>query len=87
MPDRGDKAGGRGIPESLREAIEGAFAATERTRDRATEISGRTIDRAQDLVGVKLVAREELREIEERLDRLTRRVEELERDSGRERDG
>lgn len=101
MPQKGDRTGGKGIPESLREAIEGAFAATERTRGRASELSGRTIDRAQDLVdqmsrrgheardtleGMRLVAKDELRAIEERLERLTRRVDELERDAAREKD-
>lgn len=103
MAEADDRSGGgRGIPDTLREAIEGAFEATARTRDRATELSGKTMDRAQGLVGevsrrgqeardsldrMRLVAHEELKQMEERLDALSRRVEELERKSGRGPDG
>ncbi|MCO5315245.1 MAG: hypothetical protein M9938_03660 [Solirubrobacterales bacterium] len=94
MSEKEDSKSGRGIPESLREAIEGAFDATTRTRDRASELSGKTMDRAQGLVGevsrrgqeardtlegMRLVARDELVAIESRLSELTDRVEQLER--------
>lgn len=102
MSEQEDKPSGHGIPDSLREAIEGAFAAGGRTRDRATEISEKTLDRAQDLVdqlgrrsheardtleGMRLVARDDLDRVERRIEELTRRVEELERKSGTGPDG
>jgi len=83
----------------LREAIEGAFAATEKTRDRAQDLTGRTMDRAQGLVdevsrrgmdargsleGLRLVSRDELHSLETRLEELAERVAKLESGSGSE---
>ena len=45
-----DKSGGRGVPDGLKEAIEGAFAATERTRAQAQDLTEKTRGRAQELV-------------------------------------
>lgn len=94
-----DRSKARGIPEGLREAIEGAFVATGRTRDRASELSEKTLDRAQGLVdevarrgqeargtleGMRLTSRDELKQIEDRLEELSRRVDQLERGSTQE---
>ncbi len=49
MADERETEGGRGLPDGLREAIEGAFAATGKTRGRAQDLSDKTKDRAQDL--------------------------------------
>ena len=84
------------MPDGLREAIEGAFAATGRTREQAQDLTEKTRSRAQGLVdeltrrgsdaretleGLRLVSREELREIEERISNISARVAELERKS------
>jgi polyhydroxyalkanoate synthesis regulator phasin len=102
MADEPSKESGRGLPEGLREAIEGAFAATEKTRDRAQDLTGRTRDRAQGLVGevskrgqgargtldgLRLVSRDDLAVLESRIEELSRRVDELESESGSKNDG
>jgi len=102
MAETGEKGGGRGIPDGLRDAIEGAFAATERTRGRAQDLTGKTRDRAQGLVdevarrgheargtleGLRLVSRDELRKIEDRVEELSARVAELEQKSKSKPDG
>jgi len=94
--------GGRGLPDGLKEAIEGAFAATERTRGRAQDLSDRTKDRAQGLVdevsrrgigargtieGLRLVSRDELRALEARVDELSERLSDLESQSGSDAEG
>ncbi len=88
--DGGEAPGQRPLSEGLREAVEGAFAATGLTRDRAQEISDRTRETAQDIVGefsrmgqdarealegLRLVGRDEF-------DALVARVDELERKLG-----
>ncbi|MBN8868163.1 MAG: hypothetical protein J0H98_11470 [Solirubrobacterales bacterium] len=98
----GDKSGGRGIPDGLKEAIEGAFAATERTRAQAQDLTEKTRSRAQGLVdevskrgsdargtldGLRLVSRDELRQLEERIDEISSRLAELERKSKSQPDG
>jgi predicted nucleic acid-binding Zn-ribbon protein len=85
----GDKSQ-RGIPDNLREAIEGAFAATEKTRQELTE---KTMGRAHELAdemsrrgdeargtleGMRLVSRDELRALEQAVDELSSRVASLE---------
>lgn len=102
MPRSGDRSHGRGIPDGLRDAIEGAFEAAGRTRDRASEISGKTLDRTHGLLdevsrrgqeardtleGLRLVSRDELARIEQRIEELAKRVEELEGRSGPGSDG
>ncbi len=97
MAEDSSTEGGRGLPDSLREAIEGAFAATGATRDRAQDLSDRTRDRAQGLVdevsrrgtdargtieGLRLVSRDELRALEARVDELSERLSRLESHSG-----
>jgi polyhydroxyalkanoate synthesis regulator phasin len=99
MADAEEKDGGRGLPEGLREAIEGAFAATGKTRDRAQDLTGKTRDRAQGLVegvskrgteardtleGLRLVSRDELRVLEEQIEELSARIEALESRGGPE---
>ena len=99
MADGEQKEGGRGLPEGLREAIEGAFAATGKTRGRAQDLTGKTKDRAQGLVegvsrrgteardtleGLRLVSRDELRVLEEKIDELSARIEALESRGGPE---
>ena len=89
--------GGRPISDSLREAVEGAFAATGLTRDRAQDLSDRTRDRAQDLVGevsrlgrdardalegMRLVSRDEIEELSGRIEELEARLGALESKSG-----
>ncbi|MCB0870475.1 MAG: hypothetical protein KDB52_06550 [Solirubrobacterales bacterium] len=102
-----EKSGGRGVPDGLKEAIEGAFAATERTRAQAQDLSEKTRIQAQDLSektrsraqglvdevarrgtdargtleGMRLVSREELRQLEERIEQISSRLDELERNS------
>ncbi|MGK2931337.1 MAG: hypothetical protein ACSLFD_00935 [Solirubrobacterales bacterium] len=93
MADKEEKEGGRGIPDGLREAIEGAFAATEKTRAQARGLSDKTKDRAQGLAdevskrssdargtleGLRLVSRDELRDLEQKIDELSSRVAKLE---------
>ncbi len=88
-----DKAGGRGIPDGLKEAIEGAFAATGRTRAQAQDLSEKTRSRAQGLVdevtkrgsdargtldGLRLVSRDELRQLEDKIDGISSRLAKLE---------
>lgn len=99
-----DKSVGRGIPDSLKEAIEGAFAATERTRAQAQDLTEKTRSqaqgltemtrsRAQDLVdefnrrgsgaketldGLRLVSRDEIRNLEEKIESISTRLAELE---------
>jgi polyhydroxyalkanoate synthesis regulator phasin len=102
MADEPNTESGRGLPEGLREAIEGAFAASEKTRDRAQDLTGRTKDRAQGLVdgvsrrgldargtldGLRLVSRDELRELELRVEELAERLSKLESESGSAADG
>lgn len=102
MADSEDRDSGRGIPDGLREAIEGAFAATEKTRAQAQGLSEKTMDRAQGLVGevsrrghdargtlegMRLVSRDEIRSLEEKIDRLSNRVAELEAKSKPQVDG
>jgi polyhydroxyalkanoate synthesis regulator phasin len=102
MPDKEDKESGRGIPDGLREAIEGAFAATEKTRAQAQGLSEKTRDRAQGLVdevsrrgsdargtleGLRLVSRDELRELEDKIEALSSRIAELEAKSKPQVDG
>ena len=102
MADTEDKESGRGIPEGLREAIEGAFAATEKTRAQAQGLSEKTRDRAQGLVGevskrgqdargtlegMRLVSRDELRNLEDKIDALSTRIAELEANSKPQVDG
>jgi polyhydroxyalkanoate synthesis regulator phasin len=85
----GEDAGQRPLSEGLREAVEGAFAATGLTRDRAQEISDRTRETAQDIVGefsrmgqdarealegLRLVGRDEFDALVERVDELERRL-------------
>lgn len=99
MAEREENEGGRGLPEGLREAIEGAFAATGKTRGRAQDLTGKTKDRAQDLVegvsrrgsgakgtldGLRLVSRDELRVMERRIDELSARIDQLESENGPE---
>ncbi|HMW44857.1 MAG TPA: hypothetical protein PKD47_03110, partial [Solirubrobacterales bacterium] len=45
-----EKSGGRGVPDGLKEAIEGAFAATGKTRAQAQDLTEKTRNRAQGLV-------------------------------------
>jgi hypothetical protein len=102
MPEDSRTEGSRGLPEGLREAIEGAFAATGRTRGRAQDLTGRTRDRAQGLVdevsrrgidargtieGLRLVNRDELRALEARVDELSERLAGLELRSGSDDEG
>lgn len=103
MTDTGaEKPGGRGVSDGLKEAIEGAFAATERTRAQAQDLTEKTRNRAQGLVdevarrgadargtldGMRLVSREELRGLEERIDEISARLSEIERPSKAEPDG
>jgi|GEM_PF-968647 polyhydroxyalkanoate synthesis regulator phasin len=97
-----DKSGGRGIPEGLKEAIEGAFAATGGARAQAQDLTEKTRSRAQGLVdeftkrgseargtldGLRLVSRDELRQLEDKIERLSSRVAELERKSKSEPEG
>jgi polyhydroxyalkanoate synthesis regulator phasin len=86
---QGEGGGERPLSEGLREAVEGAFAATGLTRDRAQEISDRTRETAQDIVGefsrmgqdarealegLRLVGRDEFDALVERVDELERRL-------------
>jgi len=102
MPDKEDKESGRGIPAGLREAIDGAFAASERTRAQAQGLSDKTRAQAQGLVdevsrrgqdargtldGLRLVSRDELRIIEDRIEELSSRIAELEAKSKPQVDG
>lgn len=97
MAEDSSTEGGRGLPEGLREAIEGAFAATGMTRGRAQDLTGRTKDRAQGLVdevsrrgvdargtieGLRLVSRDELRALEAQVEELSERLSRLESQSG-----
>ncbi|MDQ5895370.1 MAG: hypothetical protein QG596_1631 [Actinomycetota bacterium] len=97
-----DKSGGRGVPDGLKEAIEGAFAATGRTRAQAQDLTEKTRGRAQELVdevtkrssdargtleGLRLVSRDELRRLEERIDDISSRMAELERKSKSQPEG
>lgn len=90
----------RPLSDSLREAVEGAFAATGLTRDRAQELTDRTRGRAQDLVGevsrmgqdarealegLRLVGRDEFDALLERVERLERRLDRP--DAGGDPDG
>lgn len=97
-PGSGDRDR-RGIPDNLREAIEGAFAASEKTRQELTE---KTRDRAQGfadevsrvgdeargtLEGMRLVNRDDLRDLEAAIDELSSRVAKLEAESKPQVDG
>ncbi len=92
----------RPLSDSLREAVEGAFAATGLTRDRAQELTDRTRDRAQDLVGevsrmgqdargalegLRVVGREEFDSLVGRVEALERRIRESGDDPGKSADG
>lgn len=92
------------MPDGLKEAIEGAFAATgrtraqaqdltEKTRMQAQDLSEKTRNRAQGLVdevtrrgidargtldGMRLVSREELRNLEQKIDDISARLSDLE---------
>lgn len=99
----GSSAGGeRPLSDSLREAVEGAFAATGITRGRAQELSDRTRDRAQDLVGevsrvsqeardalegLRLAGRDEFDALAERVERLESRLDDLAKRSGKDPGG
>ena len=102
--DRGDGPTGTGRPisDSLKEAVEGAFAATGLTIDRAQDLGDRTRDRAQDLVGevsrlgrdarealegLRLVSRDEITGLSGRLEALEARIEALESRSGPSSEG
>ena len=95
--ESGASGGGRPISDSLREAVEGAFAATGLTRDRDQDLSDRTRDRAQDLVGevsrlgrdarealegMRLVSRDEIEGLSGRIEELEARLGALESKSG-----
>jgi len=97
-----DKSAGRGVPDGLKEAIEGAFAATEKTRAQAQDLTEKTRAQAQSLVdevtrrgsgargtldGLRLVSREELRQLEDRIDEISSRLAELERKSKAQPEG
>jgi hypothetical protein len=101
-PAQDPQSGGRPISDSLREAVEGAFAATGLTRDRAQDLSDRTRDRAQDLVeevsrlgrdarealdGMRLVSRDEMAGLSDRIAGIEARLEALESRSGHDSDG
>ena len=90
------------MPDGLKEAIEGAFAATERTRAQAQDLSEKTRSRAQGLVdevtkrgsdargtleGMRLVSRDEMRQMESRIDDISSRLAELERKSKSQPEG
>ena len=90
------------MPDGLKEAIEGAFAATERTRAQAQDLTEKTRNRAQGLVdevtrrgsdargtldAMRLVSREELRPLEDRIDEISGRVAELEQKSNSQPEG
>jgi len=100
--ETGQEAGERPLSDSLREAVEGAFAATGLTRDRAQELSDRTRDRAQDLVGevsrmgqdargalegLRVVGRDEFESLVERVEALERRLRDSGGDPGKSEDG
>ena len=89
----GTDPSGRPLSDSLREAVEGAFAATGLTRDRVQDLGDQTRDRAQDLVGevsrlgrdarealegMRLVSRDELADLSERLAGIEARIEAIE---------
>ena len=93
--------GGRPVSDSLREAVEGAFAATGLTRDRAQEIGDRTRDRAQDLAdevsrlgrdardaleGMRLVSRDEIAGLTGRIEEIEARLRVLESGTGPQRE-
>ena len=91
MAQSKDSEGTRGLPDGLREAIEGAFAATGKTRDRARSLVDEFTKRGQDargtLEGMRLVSRDDMRKIEENIELLSSRVAKLERKSKPEADG
>lgn len=79
----------RPLSDGLREAVEGAFAATGLTRDRAQELTGRTRETAQDIVGefsrmgqdarealegLRLISRDEFDSLVDRVEELERRL-------------
>lgn len=90
MAQSNDSEGTRGLPDGLREAIEGAFAATGKTRDRAQSLVDEFTKRGQDargtLEGMRLVSRDDMRKIEENIELLSSRVAKLERKSKPEAD-
>ena len=97
-----EKSGGRGMPDGLKEAIEGAFAASERTRAQAQDLTEKTRSRAQGLVdevakrgsdargtldGMRLVSRDEMRHLEEKIDEISSRLAKLEQKSKAQPEG
>ncbi|HMT05313.1 MAG: hypothetical protein KDB48_10080 [Solirubrobacterales bacterium] len=97
-----DKSGARSVPDGLKEAIEGAFAATGRTRAQAQDLTEKTRSRAQGLVdevskrgsdardtleGLRLVSRDEMRQLEEKIDDISSRLAELEQKSKSQPEG
>lgn len=90
------------MPDGLKEAIEGAFAASERTRAQAQDLTEKTRSRAQGLVdevakrgsdargtldGMRLVSRDEMRQLEDKIDEISSRLAELERKSKAQPEG
>lgn len=90
------------MPDGLKEAIEGAFAATERTRAQAQDLTEKTRSRAQGLVdevtkrgsdargtldGMRLVSRDEMRHLEEKIDDISSRLAKLEHKSKSQPEG
>ena len=90
MAQSNDSEGTRGSPDGLREALEGALAATGKTRDRAQSLVDEFTKRGQDargtLEGMRLVSRDDMRKIEENIELLSSRVAKLERKSKPEAD-
>lgn len=86
-----DSDGGRGLPDGLREAIEGAFAATDKTRIRAQSLVDEFTRRGQDargtLEGMRLVSRDDMRKMEDEIEQISKRIAKLERQSKPEVDG
>ena len=82
-----DRVSDRGMSEGFREAIEGAFATTGLTRERAQDITDRVVDEVtrlgQDargaIAGFGSPGAEDLESLEARIKRLEDRLSELER--------
>jgi polyhydroxyalkanoate synthesis regulator phasin len=79
----------RGMSEGFREALEGAFEATGKTRERAQDLTDRVVDEVtrlgQDargaIAGLGVTGGESLEALEERVRRLEERLAELERET------